>query len=80
MDKKEQTEAEVLGKAMRFGAMLWMDRETNLGEFRWYPKKRQLELRLVKNAMPLFGEVAEARLNSLAASLQAEVKVKQRKG
>ncbi|MFL4471995.1 Ppx/GppA family phosphatase [Tateyamaria armeniaca] len=79
IDEKTKVEAEVLGKAMRFGAMLWMDKDANLGEFRWYPKKKQLELRLAPNAMPLFGEVAEARLNSLAASLQAEVTVKQRK-
>ena len=79
VDEKTQLEAEVLGKAMRFGAMLWMDKDANLGEFRWFPKKKQLELHLAPNAMPLFGEVAEARLNSLAASLQAEVTVKQRR-
>ena len=79
VDDKTKVDAEVLGKAMRFGAMLWMDKDANLGEFRWFPKKKQLELHLAPNAMPLFGEVAEARLNSLAASLQAEVTVKQRK-
>jgi exopolyphosphatase/guanosine-5'-triphosphate,3'-diphosphate pyrophosphatase len=31
---------------------------------------------LSKAAVPLFGEVAEARLKSLASSLQAEVEVK----
>ena len=76
---QEQIEAEVLGKAMRFGAMLWMDDTSKLGEFRWFPKKKQLELRLSPSAMPLFGEVAQARLNSLATSLQASVVVKKRK-
>ncbi len=79
VDDKTQHQAEILGKAMRFGAMLWMDKDANLGEFRWFPKKKQLELHLSPYAMPLFGEVAEARLNSLADSLQAEVKVKTRK-
>ena len=79
VDEKTQTDAEVLGKAMRFGAMMWMDKDANLGEFRWFPKKKQLELRLAPDAMPLFGEVAESRLNSLAASLQAEVTINQRK-
>ena len=80
IDEKTQSEAEVLGKAMRFGAMLWMDRDVDLGDLRWFPKKRQLELRLSADAMPLFGEVAEARLNSLAASLEAEVTVRKRRG
>ncbi|WP_108837073.1 Ppx/GppA family phosphatase [Tateyamaria sp. Alg231-49] len=79
VDDKTLIDAEVLGKAMRFGAMMWTDKDANLGEFRWYPKKKKLELRLSKDAMPLFGEVAEARLNSLAASLRADVTVKQRK-
>jgi len=38
-----------------------------------------LELRMTRDAMPLFGEVAEARLKSLASSLQAELVVKTRK-
>lgn len=79
VDEKTRLEAEVLGKAMRFGAMLWMDKDANLGEFRWFPKKKQLELRLSPEVMPLFGEVAEARLLSLAASLDATVTVKKRK-
>ncbi|MEM6372563.1 MAG: Ppx/GppA family phosphatase [Pseudomonadota bacterium] len=78
LDEKTRLEAEVLGKAMRFGAMMWMDKDTGMGEFRWFPKKKQLELRLPQQAMPLFGEVAEARLNSLASSLQADVSVKRR--
>lgn len=79
VDEKTRAQAEILGKAMRFGAMLWMDKDANLGEFRWFPKKKQLELHLSPHAMPLFGEVAEARLNSLALSLEAEVTVKKRK-
>lgn len=79
IDEKMQRDAEILGKAMRFGAMLWMEKDAERGEFRWFPKKRELELRLSADAMPLFGEVAEARLNSLASSLDATVTVKKRR-
>ena len=71
-----QQEAEVVGKAMRFGAMLWMQKTADMGEFRWKPKKKHLELRLSKGAGPLFGEVAQARLDSLTSSLNAELTVK----
>jgi exopolyphosphatase/guanosine-5'-triphosphate,3'-diphosphate pyrophosphatase len=64
---------------MRFGAMLWMEKGAERATFKWYPKKRILELRMTSDAMPLFGEVAEARLKSLASSLQAELVVKIRK-
>ncbi|MEP1520784.1 Ppx/GppA family phosphatase [Ascidiaceihabitans sp.] len=76
VDEKTRLEAEILGKAMRFGAMLWMDKDADRAAFRWYPKKKLLELRLSKAAVPLFGEVAESRLQSLARSLSAEVQVK----
>ena len=42
---------------------------------RRYPKKKMLELRLSPEAAPLFGEVAEARFMSLAASLDADARV-----
>ena len=76
VDEKTQHEAEILGKAMRFGAMLWMNKHEDRGEMRWFPKKKLLELWLTPDMLPLFGEVAEARLNSLAASLGAEISVK----
>lgn len=72
LDERDQREAEFLGKAMRFGAMLWMRPDAAMGSLRWYPKKRRLELKLAPGAAPLFGEVAEARLQSLANSLGAE--------
>ena len=76
VDDKTKLEAEILGKAMRFGAMLWMDKDADRAAFRWYPKKKQLELRLSEASVPLYGEVAEARLESLARSLSAELTVK----
>jgi exopolyphosphatase/guanosine-5'-triphosphate,3'-diphosphate pyrophosphatase len=74
-----QKEAEILGKAMRFGAMLWMHPDDHRAELRWFPKKKLLQLRLSRQMVPLFGEVAEARFRSMAASLDAEVDIKQRK-
>jgi exopolyphosphatase/guanosine-5'-triphosphate,3'-diphosphate pyrophosphatase len=79
VDPQTQAEAEILGKAMRFGAMLWMDKVAELGEMRWYPKKKELHLRLAAEMMPLFGEVAEARFTSLAESLGAQALVKKTK-
>ena len=76
LDEKEQKQAEILGKAMRFGAMFWMQPDVPMGQFKWFPQKRVLELRIPKAASALYGEVAEARFLSLAASLNAETKVK----
>ncbi|QUJ77070.1 Ppx/GppA family phosphatase [Sulfitobacter albidus] len=76
VDEATRRDAEILGKAMRFGAMLWADKDGDLGELRWHPKKKELYLRLAPDMMPLFGEVAEARFNSLAASLEATATVK----
>ncbi|MEP0962527.1 MAG: Ppx/GppA family phosphatase [Roseobacter sp.] len=72
----EKGEAEILGKAMRFGAMLWMTQNAEPGSLRWFPKKKHLQLRLTPDTAPLFGEVAEARFMSLATSLKASVEVK----
>jgi len=47
-----------------------------MGQMRWFPKKKLLELHLSKAASPLFGEVAEARFLSLAASLGAQTDVR----
>ncbi|SEG18667.1 Ppx/GppA family phosphatase [Jhaorihella thermophila] len=75
IDDRSGKEAEILGKAMRLGAMLWMQPDTAIGELRFQPKKKRLELVLPPEAEPLFGEVAEARLMSLAQALEAEVSV-----
>ncbi|MBS9715756.1 Ppx/GppA family phosphatase [Pseudohalocynthiibacter aestuariivivens] len=76
LDEKEIKDAEVLGKAMRFGAMFSVEAPTKMGELRYFPKKRLLELILKPKAQPLFGEVAEARFYSLASALESETKVR----
>jgi exopolyphosphatase/guanosine-5'-triphosphate,3'-diphosphate pyrophosphatase len=72
----EQAEAEVLGRAMRFGAMLWMATDERPGALVWHPKKKVLNLTLSKAASPLFGEVAEARLKALAGALGGTCEVR----
>ncbi|MBU2980718.1 Ppx/GppA family phosphatase [Lentibacter algarum] len=71
----DQRVAETVGKAMRFGAMLWLVKDARMGELKLYPKKRVLELTLSSDAEPLFGEVAESRFNSLAEAFPATPKV-----
>ncbi|GGH30581.1 exopolyphosphatase / guanosine-5'-triphosphate,3'-diphosphate pyrophosphatase [Cribrihabitans marinus] len=75
LDEKGQQEAEILGKALRFGAMLWMQPDAPMGRLRWFPKKKQLDLVLPEQAEPLFGEVAQARLKSLTSALGADLSV-----
>jgi exopolyphosphatase / guanosine-5'-triphosphate,3'-diphosphate pyrophosphatase len=41
----------------------------------WKPRKKILRLKLTKASVPLYGEVAEARFASLAASLGAQTEV-----
>jgi exopolyphosphatase/guanosine-5'-triphosphate,3'-diphosphate pyrophosphatase len=77
LSEKQTLEAEVLGKALRFGSMLWMsDASADGTALEWKPRKKLLRLKLTKGSVPLYGEVAEARLASLASSLGAQVEVK----
>ncbi len=77
IDEQGVRQAEILGKAMRFGAMLWMSEDMTKGaSMAWQPRKRHLLLKLSKDAEALFGEVAEARFKSLASALEATYDVK----
>ncbi|MDA7426738.1 Ppx/GppA family phosphatase [Thalassococcus lentus] len=67
-----QQHAEVLGKALRFGAMLWMvDEDQRQARLEWQSKTKTLRLHLAEHAAPLYGEVTEARFNSLATAVGA---------
>ncbi|SEW23957.1 exopolyphosphatase / guanosine-5'-triphosphate,3'-diphosphate pyrophosphatase [Cognatiyoonia koreensis] len=68
----QRREAEILGKAMRLGAMLWLNAEEPPGSLKWSKKKGELRLTLSAHARPLYGEVAEARFAALAAAIGAE--------
>ncbi|SFC46966.1 Ppx/GppA family phosphatase [Tropicimonas isoalkanivorans] len=65
-------EAEILGKALRFGAMFSFANPEGMGTFRYRPKKKTLELRLPPNSATLYGEVAAARFDSLARAMGVE--------
>ena len=71
LDDGQIKEAEILGKAMRLGAMLWLTAQEDPGTLKWKPKTRELALYLTEQARPLFGEVAEARFFALAAAMNA---------
>ena len=75
LPEKQLKKAEVLGKAMRFGAMFSVQSRDTMGALSWHPKKRLLKLKLHPETRDLFGEVAEARFMSLAAALEADVSV-----
>jgi exopolyphosphatase/guanosine-5'-triphosphate,3'-diphosphate pyrophosphatase len=74
--ERERHEAEVLGRALRFAAMLWLKDNAHLGEMRWFPKRKVLELRLSPEAAPLFGEVARARFGALCSALGAQADIR----
>jgi exopolyphosphatase/guanosine-5'-triphosphate,3'-diphosphate pyrophosphatase len=75
LSEERLQEAEVLGKAMRFGAMFATHSPADAGELSYSSKAGVLELKLTKRGKALFGEVAEARFRSLASALKAEAKV-----
>ncbi|MDP4032225.1 MAG: Ppx/GppA family phosphatase [Pseudorhodobacter sp.] len=71
----ELQDAEVLGKAMRFGAMFSIANPETAGVLRWQPKKRVLELALTARGQGLMGEVAETRFKALVQALKAKGKI-----
>ncbi len=75
LNTADQKQAEILGKAMRFGAMLWMHKNAQMAQMTWSREEKVLDLRLTKDAEPLYGEVAAARFKSLLSSLGAEGQV-----
>ncbi|WP_406645447.1 Ppx/GppA family phosphatase [Aliisedimentitalea scapharcae] len=76
LDEHGQKQAQILGKAMRFGAMLMVNDDAPIGSLRWQPRKRHLTVTLPAASMPLFGEVAEARLQSLVQSLDGNYEIR----
>lgn len=67
--------AEVLGKAMRFGAMFSLTDPALAGALRWNPQSRALTLTLTEQGASLYGEVAAARFASLAQAMKAVAEV-----
>lgn len=79
LTEREINEAEVLGKAMRFGAMVTVNAPDAIAELRLFPKKRELQLHLRPDGHALFGEVAEDRFRSLALAIGAEPSINRNK-
>ncbi|RGP38895.1 Ppx/GppA family phosphatase [Pseudotabrizicola alkalilacus] len=77
LSEDEIQEAEVLGKAMRFGAMFAAGDPSQAGQLVWKPKKRLLDLQLTELGVGLYGEVARARFSSLTQALRAKGRVVQ---
>lgn len=71
-------DAEILGKALRFGAMFSVGDPSEAGELKLNSKKKALELKLTKTGRALMGEVAEARFRALATALGVEPVIKGR--
>jgi exopolyphosphatase/guanosine-5'-triphosphate,3'-diphosphate pyrophosphatase len=71
LSEEQLREAEVLGKAMRFGAMFPVGEPAEAGALHWSPKKAVLELTLTPRGRALYGEVAQARFAALAAAMKA---------
>ncbi len=75
LDDDQMQQAEILGKAMRFGAMFAAGDPALAGKLTWTPGKRLLEISLTADGQILFGEVARARFASLALAMRAETRV-----
>lgn len=76
LNEKQIRDAEVLGKALRFGAMFSVAHAERLGSLSFRPKKKVLELALPSEAATLYGEVAAARFASLAKAMDATTVVR----
>ncbi|WOI55345.1 Ppx/GppA family phosphatase [Palleronia sp. LCG004] len=76
LDEAQIAQAEILGRAMRFGAMFSAQTPSALGKLKWFPKKKHLELQLSDTAQDLFGEVAQSRFSSLVSALDATSEIK----
>lgn len=72
LSKDDLREAEILGKAMRFGAMFSIDDPSEAGELVYRPDDGQLELKLTPTGRSLAGEVVESRFKSLCNAMGVE--------
>jgi len=75
LDEKQLQSAEIIGKAMRLGAMLWVSDDHMHAQLKINRKRQTVILELSEDMLPLFGEVAQARFDSLAKSLKLAPKM-----
>ncbi|MDB6180167.1 Ppx/GppA family phosphatase [Paracoccus fistulariae] len=72
LSEDEIRDAEILGKAMRFGAMFAIDDPADAATLRFLPEKNQLQLKLTRTGRQLMGEVAQSRFQSLCKTMGVE--------
>lgn len=73
LPETETREAEILGRAMRFGAMFAVASPAEHGTLTYRPQRKELILSLhTQEGRDLFGEVAEARFRALASAMDVE--------
>lgn len=72
LSEDEIRRAEILGKAMRFGAMFSIEDPDEAAALKFLPAKGRLELHLTRMGRELMGEVAHARFKSLCSSMEVE--------
>ncbi len=75
LDEADQRDAAVLGKAMRFGAMVSGSTAPIHGQLKHHRKSAVLELVLENPARALFGEVVQTRFESLARALDCTTRL-----
>jgi len=75
LPEEEQIAAEVVGKAMRFGAMLSGASIKMMGHLNYDPAGKVLELVLKQKSRDLFGEVVVSRFESLGKALGCETRL-----
>ena len=76
LSEEGAADARRLGFAMRFGAMLSVADPEKMGRLDWDRAARRLTLTLLPETRDLFGEVAEARFDALAGTLDASTEVR----
>ncbi|MDP5308258.1 Ppx/GppA family phosphatase [Paracoccus sp. 2205BS29-5] len=75
LDEDQIRDAEILGKAMRFGAMFAIDDPKDAASLRYLPGKSELHLRLTPTGRQLMGEVAHVRFKALCSAMGVEPRV-----
>jgi exopolyphosphatase / guanosine-5'-triphosphate,3'-diphosphate pyrophosphatase len=75
LSEEERRAAEVLGKAMRFGAMLTGANDAMMCRLKLHQRDAVLELVLQPHARDLFGEVVLARFEALAKAMGLTTKL-----
>ncbi len=75
LDERQISDAEVLGRAMRFGAMFTAQRRDRMGTLRWQARKKLLVLSIGPVGRALYGEVAQSRFAALGKAIGGETQV-----